>query len=58
MFHTNIFVVMHYIFVISFGTIKIFQFQIYHSFKEIIIMIIKTYHIITSNITQIIGKHI
>ena len=49
---------MHYIFLISFGTIKIFNFQNYysnsHSFKEII-MITKTYHIITIDITQIIG---
>ena len=47
---------MHYIFKVSFGTIKIFKFQSYylnsHSLKEII-MIIKTYHIITINITQI-----
>ena len=49
-------VIMHYIFLIYFGTIKIFKFQIYysnsHSLKEII-MITKTYHIITIVITQI-----
>ena len=47
---------MHNIFLVSFGTIKIFKFQIYysnsHSLKEII-MITKTYHIITIVITQI-----
>ena len=47
---------MHNIFLVSFGTIKIFNFQIYysnsHSLKEII-MITKTYHIITIVITQI-----
>ena len=47
---------MHNIFLMSFGTIKIFKFQIYysnsHSLKEII-MITKTYHIITIVITQI-----
>ena len=41
---------MYYIFLISFGTIKIFKFQ-----KEII-MITKTYHIITIVITQIINS--
>ena len=45
---------MHYIFQISFGIIKIFKFQSYylnsHSLKEII-MITKTYHIITIDIT-------
>ena len=40
-------------FLISFGTNKILKFQISHSFKEII-MIIKTYHIITIDSTQII----
>ena len=48
---------MHYIFLVSFGTIKIFKFQNYysnsHSLKEII-MITKTYHVITIDITQII----
>ena len=48
-------VIMHYIFLISFGMVKIFKFQIYysnsHSLKEII-KIIKTYHIITIDITQ------
>ena len=47
---------MHYILLISFGAITIFKFQIYysnsHSLKEII-MITKTYHIITIVITQI-----
>ena len=51
------FVIMHYIFLISFGTIKIFKFQSHysnsHSLKEII-MITKTYYIITIVITQII----
>ena len=50
---------MHYIFKVSFGTIKIFKFQSYylnsHSLKEII-MIIKTYHIITIDITQVIDN--
>ena len=49
-------VIMHYIFLISFGTTKIFKFQIYysnsHSLKEVI-MIIKNYHIIAIGITQI-----
>ena len=48
---------MHYIFLVSFGRIKIFRFQNYysnsHSLKEII-MVTKTYHIITIDITQII----
>ena len=45
---------MHYIFFISFGTIKIFKFQIsYYLKKIIIIIIIKTYHIIIIDITQI-----
>ena len=44
---------MHYIFLISFGTTKIFKFQISHSLKEII-MTIKIYHIIKIDITQII----
>ena len=52
----NIFIV-HYIFLISFGTTKTFKFQISHSPREII-MIIKNYHIITIDITQIIDKHI
>ena len=50
---------MHYIFKVSFGTIKILKFQSYylnsHSLKEII-MIIKTYHIITIDITQVIDN--
>ena len=50
---------MYYIFLISFGTIKIFKFQSYysnfHSLKEVI-MITKTYHIITIDITQIINS--
>ena len=50
---------MHYIFLIYFGTIQIFKFQTYYSnsysFKEII-MIIKTYHIIIIDITQIINN--
>ena len=50
-------VIMYYIFLVSFGTIKIFKFQNYysnsHSLKKII-MITKTYHIITIYITQII----
>ena len=49
---------MRYSFLIYFGTIKIFKFQSYysysHSFKEII-MITKTYYIITIDITQIIN---
>ena len=48
-----IIVIMHYIFLIYFGTTKIFKFQISHSFKEII-MIINTYYIIIIDITQII----
>ena len=52
-------VIMHYIFQISFGIIKIFKFQSYylnsHSLKEII-MIINDYHIITINITQTINN--
>ena len=51
--------VMHYTFLISFGTIKIFKFQNYysnsHSLKEII-MITKTYHIIIIDISQIINN--
>ena len=46
-------IIMHYIFLISFGIIKIFKFQSYlnlHSLKEVI-MITKTYHIITIDIT-------
>ena len=59
---------MHYIFKVSFGTIKIFKFQSYylnyhslpsqknyHSLKKII-MIIKTYHIVTIDITQVIDN--
>ena len=50
---------MHYIFLVSFGTIKIFKFRnCYlnsHSLKEII-MITKTYYIITVDITQIIDS--
>ena len=49
--------IVHYIFLISFGTTKIFKFQISHPPREII-MIIKIYHIITIDITQIIDKHI
>ena len=49
-------VIIYYIFLTSFGTTKSFKFQIYysnsHSLKEII-MITKTYHIITIVITQI-----
>ena len=49
---------MHYIFLVSFGAIKIFYFQNYysnsHSLKEIF-MITKIYHIITIDISQIIG---
>ena len=45
--------IMHYIFLISFGIIKIFKVQSYysnsHSLKENI-MITKTYHIITIDI--------
>ena len=48
-------VILHYIFLVSFGTIQIFKFQNYysnsHSLKEII-MITKTYHIITINIIE------
>ena len=45
---------MHYIFFISFGTIKIFKFQIFYYLKKIIIIIIiKTYYIIIIDITQI-----
>ena len=45
---------MHYIFFISFGTIKIFKFRIsYYLKKIIIIIIIKTYYIIIIDITQI-----
>ena len=50
---------MHYIFLISFGTIKIFKFQSYYSnshFLKEIIMIIKTYYITTIDITQIIDS--
>ena len=50
---------MDYIFLVSFGTIKIFEFQSYysnfHSLKEII-MITKTYPIIKIDITQIIDR--
>ena len=52
-------VIMHYIFLISFGTIKIFKFQSYYSnshFLKEIIMIIKTYCITTIDITQIIDS--
>ena len=52
---------MDYIFLVSFGTIKIFEFQSYysnfHSLKEIV-MITKTYHIIKIDITQIIDRTI
>ena len=48
---------MQYIFIISFGTTKIFKFQIYYFLKDIMI-IIKTYHTITIDITQIIERHI
>ena len=50
---------MHYIFLISFGTIKIFKFQSYYSysyFLKEIIMITKTYYIITIDDTQIINS--
>ena len=51
---------MHYIFLISFGTNKILSFkfviQNFHFLKEIII-IIKTYHIITIDITKTIDRH-
>ena len=59
MIHTLlIIVIMNYIFLISFGTNKIFKFQISHSLKEII-MIIKTYQIISiDDINQIIDRHI
>ena len=50
-------IIMHYIFLISLGGTKIFKLQISHYLKEII-MIIKTYHIITINITQVIDRHI
>ena len=52
-------VIMHYIFLISFVTIKIFKFQSYYSnshFLKVIIMIIKTYYITTIDITQIIDS--
>ena len=52
-----IIVTVHFIFLISFGTTKIFKFQISHSPREII-MIIKIYYIITIDIIQIIDKHI
>ena len=52
-------VIMHYIFLISFGTTKIFKFQIYysnfHSLKEII-MITKIYYVTTIDTTQIIDS--
>ena len=52
-------VIIYYIFLIFFGTTKIFKFQIYysnsHSLKEVI-MIIKSYHIIKIGITQIIDN--
>ena len=52
-------IIMHYIFLVSFGTIKFFKFQNFYSnfysFRKII-MIIKTYHIITIDITQIIDS--
>ena len=50
---------MHYIFLISFGTIKIFKFQSYYSysyFLKEIIMITKTYYMITIDVTQIINS--
>ena len=47
---------MHYIFLISFGITKI-KFQISYSLTENM-MIIKTYHIITIDIIQIIDKRI
>ena len=50
---------MHYVFLVSFGTIKIFKFKSYysnsHSLKGII-LITKTYLIITIDITQIIDS--
>lgn len=52
---------MHYILLISFGTSKIlslkFIIQNFYFLKEIII-IIKTYHIITIDITKTIDRHI
>ena len=49
---------MYYISLISFGTNKIFKFQISRSLKKIII-IIKTYQIISiDDINQIIDRHI
>ena len=51
-------VIMYYISLISFGTNKIFKFQISRSLKKIII-IIKTYQIISiDDINQIIDRHI
>ena len=50
---------MHYIFLIYFSTIKIFKFQSYYSNSYSLkdnIMITKTYHIITIDITQIIDS--
>ena len=52
-------VIMHYIFLISFGTTIFFLILNYYSnsyFLKKIIMITKTYHIITTNITQIIDS--
>ena len=50
---------MHYIFLISFGIIKIFKFQSYYSYsyslKEII-MITKINYIITIDVTKIINS--
>ena len=52
-------VIMHYVFLVSFSTIKIFKFKSYysnsHSLKEII-LITKTYLIITIDINQIIDS--
>ena len=50
---------MYYIFLISFGTTKIFKFHVhysnFHSFKEIV-MITQTYHFISNYIPQIIDN--
>ena len=54
-------VIMHYIFLVSFGTTKIFKFQNYYSnshFLKEIITITKTYHAITIDITQIIDSNL
>ena len=51
--------IMHYIFLISFGTIKNVKFQNYYSnshYLKEIIMITKTYYIITIDVIQIIDN--